>query len=327
MPGSVAPPDPLVIVGPTASGKSALAMGVVERARRIGIETEIISGDSMQVYRRMDIGTAKPTSDELASVTHHLVDVVEPSEEFSVAEFIRLASDALVEISARGHAAMIVGGTGMYLQSLIDGASIPGRYPEQRRLLESETDTSSLYQRLVRLDPLAAGRIETSNRRRIIRALEVTIGSGMPFSSFGPGMDAYPATTWTLVGIDIDRDVLTDRIRQRFAAQLEAGFLDEVENLMRIQPPMSRTAAQALGYKELAGHVSGAWDLDEAVELAVLRTRRFAVRQIRWFRRDPRIKWYAYTDDSIELVDSVINEWLTVTGTDDYGNGRAAPAT
>lgn len=305
------PAHPLVIVGPTASGKSALAMAIVDRLRTTGVGAEIISGDSMQVYRHMDIGTAKPTAAELSEVPHHLIDVVDPSEEFSVARFVTLATEALDSIAQRGNAALIVGGTGMYVQSLVDRSDIPGRYPDVRAALETEPDTAALHQRLVDLDPIAAGRMDPSNRRRIVRALEVTLGAGVPFSTFGPGMDAYPPTPWTLVGIDVDRDVLTARIADRFARQLDAGFLDEVLALVQRTPPPSRTAMQALGYKELAEHVAGNIPLDEAVDRAVVRTRKFAVRQIRWFRRDPRIEWFTYTEDPVELVGAVIGHWFS----------------
>lgn len=307
-------PDPLVIVGPTASGKSALAMAIVERLAQAGIGAEIISGDSMQVYREMDIGTAKPTPEQLSAVPHHLIDVVDPSEEFSVVRFVELAVAALEEIASRGNVALIVGGTGMYLQSLVDGTTIPGRYPETRESLESESDTAVLHRRLAALDPVAADRMEPSNRRRIIRALEVTIGSGVPFSSYGPGMDAYPPTGWTLVGIDLDRDLMTTRIRDRFAEQLDSGFLDEVAALLSRRPRLSRTAAQALGYKELAEHLSGDIALEDAIDHALVRTRQFAVRQIRWFRRDPRIEWFTYTEDPTELVGPVIDHWFAGIG-------------
>lgn len=306
-------PAPLVIVGPTASGKSALAMAIAERLAAEGTVVELVSGDSMQVYRGMDIGTAKPTPGELAAVPHHLVDVVDPSEEFSVAMFVESATAALEEIASRGNLAIVVGGTGMYLQLLVDRIEVPGRYPAVRDALEAEPDTAALHQRLVALDPVAAARMEPSNRRRVIRALEVTIGSGTPFSDFGPGIDAYPETDWTLVGMDLDRETLGLRIRERFSRQLDAGFLDEVAALQRGPAPLSRTAAQALGYKELARHLTGDVSLEEAVEEAIVRTRRFAIRQIRWFRRDPRIEWLTYNRDPTELVDPVVDLWLNGT--------------
>lgn len=274
-----------MIVGPTASGKSEVAMGV---ARLIG-GAEIVTLDSMQVYRGMDIGTATPTAAEQAEVPHHLIDLVDPSEEFAVAELQEQARAVIDEIRDRGGVPVLVGGTGLYVRAVIDELRIPGRYPEVRAELEAEPDTAALHRRLVELDPVAAGRMEPSNRRRIVRALEVTAGSGRLFSSYGPGLGHYPSTPFVQVGLRWDRERLDERIAARYRRQMADGFLDEVRSLA--QAPISRTASQALGYKELLAHVRGEATLVDALELAVVRTRRFARRQERWFRRDPRINW------------------------------------
>ena len=276
---------PLVIVGPTASGKSEFAMGV---ARLIG-EAEIVTLDSMQVYRGMDVGTATPTPAEQAEVPHHLIDLVDPSEEFAVAELQALAMAVIDEIRGRGAVPVLVGGTGLYVRAVIDELRIPGRYPDVRGGLEAEPDTAALHRRLAELDPVAASRMEPSNRRRIVRALEVTVGSGHRFSSYGPGLGHYPATPFVQVGLRWNRDRLDERIAARYQRQMAEGFLDEVR--LVAAGPISRTASQALGYKELLGHIRGEATLDEALELAVVRTRRFARRQERWFRRDPRVRW------------------------------------
>ncbi|MYG99590.1 MAG: tRNA (adenosine(37)-N6)-dimethylallyltransferase MiaA [Acidimicrobiaceae bacterium] len=276
---------PLVIVGPTASGKSDLAMGV---ARSIG-GAEIVALDSMQVYRGMDVGTATPTAAEQAEVPHHLIDFVDPSEEFAVAELQVRAHAVIDEIRDRGAVPVLVGGTGLYVRAVIDDLKIPGRYPAVRAELEADPDTEALHRRLVDLDPVAAGRMEPSNRRRIVRALEVTAGSGRPFSSYGPGLGHYPPTSFVQLGLCRDRDRLDERITARYQQQVAAGFLDEVRALA--EAPISHTASHALGYKELLAHVRGETTLEEALELAVVRTRRFARRQERWFRRDPRIHW------------------------------------
>ena len=276
---------PLVIVGPTASGKSDLAMGV---ARSIG-GAEIVTLDSMQVYRGMDIGTATPTAAEQAEVSHHLINLVDPGEEFAVAELQARARTVVREIRDRDAVPVLVGGTGLYVRAVIDDLKIPGRYPEVRAELEAEPDPEALHRRLAGLDPVAAGRMEPTNRRRVVRALEVTIGSGQPFSSYGPGLGHYPPTPFVQVGLRWDRDRLDERIASRYQQQMAAGFLDEVRALA--EHPISRTASQALGYKELLEHVQGETTLDEALELAIVRTRRFARRQERWFRRDPRIHW------------------------------------
>lgn len=275
------------LLGPTASGKSALAL---EYARRHP-EVELVSVDSMQVYREMDIGTAKPSPAERAEVPHHLIDLVDPDEEFTVAQFKAAFDAAVAEVESRGRRALLVGGTGLYLRAVVDDLEIPGRFAEVREELEAEPCTRALHDRLRELDPVAAGRMEPTNRRRIVRALEVTVGSGRPFSSFGPGLDAYPATEVVLVGLRVDRDELDRRIEARYRRQLDDGFLDEVRRLHDRPAGVSRTARQALGYKELIDHLEGRCSLDGAVDRAITRTRQYARRQERWFRRDPRIVW------------------------------------
>jgi tRNA dimethylallyltransferase len=289
-----------VLVGPTASGKTAVAIAI---ARRLG-DVEIVSADSMLVYKGMDIGTAKPTAAERAEVVHHLIDLVDPHEEHTVAAWQHAALAALDDIAARGHRALVVGGTGLYVQALVDRLEIPGRFDDVRATLDADTDTLAMHARLAELDPVAAGRMEPSNRRRIVRALEVTLGSGRPFSSFGPGLEAYPSIDWPMVGIELTRDALDERVGARYRQQMDAGFLDEVRGLMARPEGLSRTAAQALGYRELLAHLAGDTTLDEALADAVTRTRQFARRQQRWFRRDPRIVWVSPEGDGA-LVDTV----------------------
>ena len=243
----------------------------------------------MQVYRGMDIGTAKATPAERATVPHHLLDLADPGDDFSVAAFQTAGQAALAAIAARGHRAVLVGGTGLYLRALVDGLRLPGRYPSVRAALEAEADTPALHARLAGLDPEAAARMEPGNRRRVVRALEVTLGSGRPFSSYGPGLDAYPPSPVVHVGLRPPLDVLDRRIEERVLTMVADGFLDEVRRLPR---PLSRTAAQALGYRELLAHVDGDLTLDRAVADTILRTRQFARRQLRWFRRDPRVHWW-----------------------------------
>jgi tRNA dimethylallyltransferase len=293
----------LVIVGPTASGKSALAMAL---ARAAG-DVELVSADAMQVYRGMDIGTAKPTPQERAEVRHHLIDVAEPGEEFAVASFQVAARAALADIEARGRRAVLVGGTGLYVRAIVDDLAIPGRFPAVRAELDADPDTAGLHRRLAALDPVAAGRMEPGNRRRIVRALEVTVGAGVPFSSFGPGLEAYPPTPHILVGLRVPAEVVAARIAARYDAQLAAGFVDEVAALAA--RGLSPTAAQALGYKEILAHLDGAMTLDAAVDLAVRRTRRFARRQRVWFRRDPRIRWLDGDGDFAAAVPDLLRHW------------------
>jgi tRNA dimethylallyltransferase len=289
------------LVGVTASGKSDLALALARRDP----SWELVSVDSMQVYRGMDIGTAKPTPAERAEVAHHMIDLLDPWEDGTVAWFQTEARTAISGIEGRGHRALLVGGTGLYVQALVDDLEIPGRFPEARAQAEREPDTVALHTRLAALDPVAAGRMEPTNRRRVVRALEVTIGSGRPFSSFGPGIDAHPPTRFTRVGLQRSADDVAERIETRYATQLAHGFLDEVRALAVHPRGLSRTAAQALGYKELLAHLRDEATLEEAVDLAVRRTRRFARRQRAWFGRDPRITWLDATAAPKSLVDEL----------------------
>jgi len=294
----------LSLVGPTATGKSAVALDLARRYP----DLELVSVDSMQVYRGMDVGTAKPTAGEQAEVPHHLIDLVEPDEDYTVSRFQTDMAEALADIASRQHRAVLVGGTGLYLRAAIDGLEIPAQYLEVRVELERELDTATLHQRLVELDPVAAGRMEPTNRRRVLRALEVTIGSGRPFSSYGPGMGTYPPLAFPLVGLDRDREDLDARIVARYQTQLDQGFLAEVQALRDRPRGLSRTAGQALGYRELLAYLDGEGTLDEAIDIAVARTRRFARRQQRWFRRDPRLVWVDAGHNALASIDDLLRD-------------------
>lgn len=284
----------VALVGVTASGKSAAAL---ELALERG-DCEIVSVDSMCVYRGMDIGTSKPGAEARAAVPHHLLDLVDPDEDFTVTRFQQQARAVLRDIEERGHHALLVGGTGLYLRAVVDDLTIPGRYPEVAAALEAELDeghlaTADLHARLATLDPVGAARMEPTNRRRVVRALEVTLGSGRAFSSFGPGLEAYPATGIPQVALALEPDEVDRRIALRFAAMVEAGLVEEVRALAVRPGGLSRTARQALGYRELLAHVEQGAPLGTCLEEAVVRTRHFARRQASWFRRDPRIAWAA----------------------------------
>jgi tRNA dimethylallyltransferase len=258
----------------------------------------------MAVYRGMDIGTAKPSAAVRARVPVHLVDLVDPWEEFTVRDYQLAARQVLADITGRGHTALLVGGTGLYLRSVTDDLNFPGRYLEVAADLEAGLDAAGppgsegernelarLHRRLEETDPGAAARIAPTNRRRLVRALEVTIGSGRPFSSFGPGLERYPSSPVTVLGLDRDPTELDARIAARFDRLMERGLLEEVRRLAARKEGLSRTARQALGYRELLAHLDGTVDLEGAVAEAVRRTRTFARRQRSWFRRDPRIVW------------------------------------
>jgi tRNA dimethylallyltransferase len=289
------------LVGSTASGKSAVAMAIATADPT----WEIVTVDSMQVYRGMDIGTAKPGAADRRAVPHHLVDVADPWDDYDLATYQVQVGAALADIEARGRSALLVGGTALYLRAVVDGLELPGRYPDVRGELDEETDTAALHDRLRRLDPAAAQRMEPTNRRRVVRALEVTLGSGRPFSAFGPGLDQHPPTPFTLVALDRDRVALDARIDERVDGQLVAGWLDEVRALVSSERGLSRTASQALGYQELAAHLAGECTFEDAVDTTKLRTRRFSRRQDKWFRRDPRIRWVDAARDPDEVAGDV----------------------
>ncbi len=297
-------PAPLVLIGPTASGKSALAMAVAEACGDI----ELVSADSMQVYRGMDIGTAKPTADEQARVRHHLIDIADPHDDYAVSRFQADAQAAFADIEARGKRAIMVGGTGLYVQAVVNSLDIPETFPEIRAELDANHNVAALHQQLTELDPLAASRMEPTNHRRIARALEVTLGSGRPFSSFGPGIDAYPEVDFKQIGIRLPREVQNERIDRRYEQQMADGFLDEVKGLLALPNGISRTARQALGYKELIDHIEARRSLGGALELARSRTRKFARRQERWFNRDPRIHWLEAPENPMALLDQLLRE-------------------
>jgi tRNA dimethylallyltransferase len=273
-------------------------------------DIELVSIDSMQVYRDMDIGTAKPSVAEQREVTHHLVDVADPSEDFTVTRFQSEFARVLGDIEGRGHRALLVGGTGLYLNAVIDGLRVPGQFPDVRAELEAESDTAGLHARLRTLDPRAADRMEPTNRRRIVRALEVTLGSGRPFSSYGPGLAAHRPTPFRLMGVWVPKEVLADRIAARVTAMVDAGLVAEVAGLAAAPAGLSRTARQALGYKEVLAHLAGDVDLGTAVEEVVRRTRAFARKQRAWFRRDPRITWLGAPANPLAVLPLLLGDWV-----------------
>ena len=280
----------LALVGPTASGKTEVGLTIAET-----LGAEIVSIDSMLVYRGMDVGTAKPTAAERARVPHHLIDIVEPSEPFSVAAFQHAARVAIGGIVGRGAPPILVGGSGLYLRAVVDDLQLPGTDPSTRAELERQASTlgaARMYERLAALDPVAAGRIEPGNVRRIVRALEVAAVTGRPFSTFARGWGRYPADAVRAAGVRMSREVLTGRIERRVDVMLEGGWVDEVRTLVERGFGGWLTASQAIGYAELARHLRGDMTLAEAVEVTVRRTGNLARRQMAWFRRDPRIRWF-----------------------------------
>jgi tRNA dimethylallyltransferase len=297
----------LALVGPTASGKSALALEIA----RVAGDVELVSLDSMQVYRGLDIGTAKPTRLERDEIVHHLVDVADPSEEWSVQRTQAGARAAIADIESRGRRAILVGGTGLYVRAVVDDLQIPPTDPALRdsldRAAHDDAGLAAAYTRLTDLDPAAAARMEPGNRRRIVRALEVIELTGRQFSSFGPGIDDYapPAMSVTMFAVRIEPAELAVRIGARFEAMRAAGLVDEVRDLAARD--LSRTARDAIGYREVLAHLSGEIPvLEDALDGAVRRTRRFARRQRVWFGRDPRIEWLTPRGAVGELAEQVL---------------------
>lgn len=301
---------PVVIVGPTASGKSSVAMAVAQQESNTKSVVHILAVDAMQVYRDMNIGTAKPTATDQSLVPHHCIDLVDSHERFTVAEFKKSATAELSAIDDSNGRALLVAGTGLYLTAVIDDLVLPGEFPETRATLEQEPDTKVLFERLAELDPIAVEKIERSNRRRIVRALEVCIGSGRAFSSFGPGTSAYPENGIIQIGLRWSRDRLAQRVADRVHTMMSEGLLAEVTALRSSKSGLSATAKQALGYKELLQHLDGKMSLDQAIEETIIHTRQFAVRQERWFRRDPRIKWVSVSEDPVAEIVPIIAKHL-----------------
>ena len=288
------------LVGPTASGKTEAGLVL---ARALG--AEIVSVDSMLVYRGMDVGTAKPTPEQRATVPHHLLDLAEPSERFTVARYQRAAHGVLRQVAVP----LLVGGSGLYFRAVADDLRFPPEDPAVRAALEAEADelgAQELFTRLATADPVAAERIDPANIRRTIRALEVMTITGSPFSDFAAEWELYDPGRVRVAGILIDRTSLDARVRDRVASMLDAGWIDEVVDLVARGLGAWLTASQAIGYAELATHLEGRLALDEAVERTIKRTKQLARRQMAWFRRDPRIRWFeAGPRGAVEVVPAV----------------------
>lgn len=294
----------IAVVGPTAAGKSELGIAL---ARELG--GEVVNADSMQLYRGMDIGTAKLTEAERGSVPHHLLDVWPVTATANVAAYQRMARDAVDGLLARGRVPVLVGGSGLYIRSVIDDLDFPGTDPGIRNRLESELASAgavALHERLRRADPGAAEAILPSNGRRIVRALEVIELTGRPFTATLPGYDAvYDAVQ---VALDVPREELDDRIERRVGAMWRAGFIDEVRELERAGLRDGLTASRALGYAQVLRYLAGEWDEQTAEEETTRGTRKFARRQESWFRRDPRVRWLGYRrPDLLEAALATVN--------------------
>ena len=294
----------VAIIGPTATGKSALALALAET-----LAAEIVNADSRQVYRYMDIGTAKPPPNDFARVTHHLYNLINPDEQFNLALYLESANAAVEDIQSRGKLPILVGGSGLYVWGLLEGMSIPHvpPNPDLRARLEAEAATLGnrvLHDRLKAVDPDAASSIDPRNVRRVIRALEVFEISGIPFSKqvSKKGLD-YPTL---IIGLTAPRDLLHQRSDARVDTMIEAGFVDEVSDLLMRGYGLDLPAMSGVGYKQLGSYLSGESTLEEATDKTKTDTHRLIRHQAAWFKAgDPRINWY---DISENYIDSVIKQ-------------------
>ena len=300
------PPIPpiVAVIGATAAGKTGLSLDLAER-----LDGEIVNTDAMQVYRGMDLGTAKLPEAERRGIPHHLLDRLDVTYALTVAEFQGWARTALAEIRGRGRTPVLVGGSALYTRAVLDRFEFPGTDPDVRRELEvqlAEIGAPALHRRLAEADPEAAARILPDNGRRIVRALEVVRITGRPFSAMLPEHE-YADPRSIQIGVDIDRPTLDPRIARRVQKMFDAGLVDEVRRLLDAGLADGRTARTAIGYREVTAYLRGESTLDEAIEATTTATRRFSRRQDSWFRKDPRVVWVPWdAPDRVERAAAAV---------------------
>jgi tRNA dimethylallyltransferase len=288
----------IAVVGPTATGKSALAIAV---AKAVG--GDVVNADSMQLYRGMDIGTAKLPVEAREGVTHHLLDIWDVTRAASVADYQRRARDCIAELHGRGVTPVLVGGSGLYIRAVLDPIEFPGTDAALRATLEAELATAggdALHRRLTQLDPVAAAVIPPANGRRVVRALEVVMLTGRPYTSALPPYESLYDSVQ--IGLDLATETLDRRIGRRVASMIEAGLLEEVRRLDAAGLRDGVTASRALGYAQLLDVIDGRSTIEHATALTAQSTRRFVRRQRSWFRRDPRIHWLDATHDPVDAA-------------------------
>lgn len=285
----------LVIVGPTAIGKTALSIHLAKR-----FQGEILSGDSMQIYREMDIGTAKASPEEQMEVPHHMIDIIDPDHLFSVQEYQHLAREKIAQIASRGHYPILVGGTGLYIEAVVHSYHMP--HVEENLDLRQELDSfaetygnEALHARLVEIDPVSAVKLHPNDRRRVIRAIEVYRMTGKPLSELKSKKESPYKPLW--IGLTMPRDQLYERINQRVDLMIELGLVEEVKRLKERGYHLGLTSMQAIGYKEIMRYLQGEISLELAIDMIKQGTRKYAKRQLSWFRRLQEIHWYDVTEE------------------------------
>jgi tRNA dimethylallyltransferase len=299
----------ILILGVTSGGKGKLAFELAKK-----LDGEIISVDSMKVYRRMDIGTAKPSKDRLTEIPHHLIDVVEPSESFSVDTFLNLTEQAVKDIQSKNKPVIAVGGTAMYIKAMLYGIfEGPGTDENIRKNLKEQIASvglEELHKKLTAVDPEAASRIHQNDEKRIIRALEVYELTGKPISSFQNQFSAEPKSDWLVIGLQRDKDDASHRINMRVKKMVEMGLVDEVKALLAEEKPLSMQARCAIGYAEIINYLYGKDTLENAIEQIKINTRRFAKAQRTWFKTFRFVNWLDLTPD--DKVEQVLDRALTL---------------
>lgn len=301
-------PHILGFVGATASGKTSLALAVAKH-----LPCEIVCMDSMQIYRKMDIGTAKPTAEEQAIAPHHMVDIIDPNDSYSVAQYVEAAHKVIGGILERGNIPILVGGTGLYLQGLslpMNYGGLPSDPAIRQQLIDELTRTGAekMHMKLAAIDPETAGRLHPNDTRRVIRALEIFALTGIPMSQHKTPTDADSPYRFSLYAIDWPRSELHQQINQRVDLMMTAGLLDEVQSLLAAGVPTDAQSMQGLGYKELLPVLEKKSTLQNAVEQIKTGTRNYARRQLIWFRRDKRITWLP-NDEVTAAAQRIINTW------------------
>jgi len=299
----------LAVVGATGTGKSELAITLAEKIQKCGIEAEIVNADAMQLYRGMDIGTAKLRMDQRRGIEHHLIDVLEISEESTAAEYQKLARAKILEIQDRGSVPILVGGSMLYVAAVLNNFDFPVRDQSLRAELEAELIAKgpiAMHQKLAELDSIAAGRIIPENGRRVVRALEIVMLTGEPFAAALPEkIDSWQQVLE--IGLRMEREILIPRLEDRVRRMWEEGLVQEVENLIQYGLRESKTAAVAIGYAQALAQLDGEMDQETAIESTTRLTQRYARRQVSWFKRDDRIQWLDaldpdLSDKAFELV-------------------------